>query len=140
MMQLTQHFTLEELTKTNKRDFKIINSREGMKILGKMYNLAAFAENVRLVIGEVPMIINSGFRCEALNKELGGVKTSQHVKAEAIDFVCNCVEPKKLFNVIKKSKLEFGQLILEQDSWIHISMGSKRECLVYDGTKYKKVN
>ena len=140
MTELTKHFSLEEMTYTNKTGYKTKNTTEGKSIIGQLYNLAAFAENVRIVLDETPMTITSGFRCKELNKAIGGSASSQHVKGEAIDFVCKKLKPKDIFNKLKKSQLVFGQLILEKDTWIHISIGSKRECLVYDGTKYKKVN
>ena len=34
----------------------------------------------------VPMIITSGYRCERLNKLVGGVDNSQHIRGEAVDF------------------------------------------------------
>lgn len=69
-----------------------------------------------------PIRINSFFRNEALNKAVGGVKTSQHRFGEAIDIDAGRkAENKKLFDYIKDN-LDFDQVINEHDfSWIHVS-------------------
>ena len=69
-----------------------------------------------------PIKVNSFFRCESLNAKVGGSKTSQHVKGEAIDLSGgNKEENKKLFDWCKEN-LEFDQLINEYDfTWVHIS-------------------
>ena len=69
-----------------------------------------------------PIKVNSFFRCESLNTKVGGSKTSQHVKGEAIDLSGgNKEENKKLFDWCKEN-LEFDQLINEYDyTWVHIS-------------------
>lgn len=69
-----------------------------------------------------PIIVNSGYRCEALNKAIGGAKSSQHMLGEAADITVGSKEEnEKLFNYIKDN-LEFDQLINESDfSWVHVS-------------------
>jgi hypothetical protein len=69
-----------------------------------------------------PIIVNSGYRCEALNKAIGGAKSSQHMLGEAADITAGSKEEnEELFNYIKDN-LEFDQLINESDfSWVHVS-------------------
>lgn len=69
-----------------------------------------------------PIIVNSGYRCEALNKAIGGAKSSQHMLGEAADITVGSKEEnEKLFDYIKDN-LEFDQLINESDfSWVHVS-------------------
>ena len=69
-----------------------------------------------------PITVNSGYRCEALNKAIGGAKSSQHMLGEAADITVGSKEEnEKLFNYIKDN-LEFDQLINESDfSWVHVS-------------------
>lgn len=140
-IQITQHFSLDELTTTNRVKYKDKNYKYGLSKLTQMNILAHFAEQVRLVVG-CPMKITSGIRCEELNAVVGGSKTSQHLKGEAIDFIPTKIKIQTAFNKIRKSNLEFGQLIIEKSGkseWIHISIGEKKEALIYDGKKYKKV-
>ena len=142
-MKLTPHFTFEELTNTNvSKEMLEKNKRYAAIIPDQIFILALFAEQVRFVL-DVPMTITSGFRCEALNKAIGGSDNSQHMLAQAIDFLPGKgMSIDKAFDILKNSCLLYGQLIKERSGkseWIHISMGYKRENLKYIDGKYKKV-
>ena len=140
-IQITQHFSLDELTTTNRVKYKDKNYKYGLSKLTQMNILAHFAEQVRLIVG-CPMKITSGIRCEELNVVVGGSKTSQHLKGEAIDFIPTKIKIQTAFNKIRKSSLEFGQLIIENDGkseWLHISIGIKRQVLKYDNGKYSVI-
>lgn len=75
-----------------------------------------------------PIIVNSAFRSEAVNKAVGGVPTSQHRLGEAADIkVGGKDRNKKLFkaiyNMISKGEIKVGQLIDEYNyQWIHVSL------------------
>lgn len=75
-----------------------------------------------------PIIVNSAYRSEAVNKAVGGVKNSQHRLGEAADIkVGGKDRNKKLFkmiyNMIASGKIKVGQLIDEYNyQWIHISL------------------
>ena len=100
--------------------------------------LAHFAEQVRLIVG-CPMKITSGIRCEELNNLVGGSKTSQHLKGEAIDFIPTKIKVQTAFTKLRNSNLDFGQLIVEKSGtkeWVHISIGTKRQVLRYNNGKY----
>lgn len=143
-MKLTEHFTLEELSTTNKKEFKAENIKYAEKFLdGNIQHLANFAEKVREIIGS-PMTISSGVRCPQLNSSVGSSSKSQHIKCEAIDFIPLKITVKKAFGLLRTSNLEFGQLICEikgKVAWIHISIGFKKEVLITcDGGKtYQEV-
>lgn len=141
-MKLTEHFTLEELSTTNKKEFKAENIKYAGKFLdGKIQHLANFAEKVREIINS-PMEITQGVRCPALNKAVGGVSTSFHCKCEAIDFVPRKIIVKKAFDLLRNSNLEFDELIYEikdKKEWIHIAIGYKREILKGINNKYSEV-
>lgn len=70
--------------------------------------------------------INSGYRCQELNKQVGGVITSQHQKGEAVDITAGTIEKNKyLYDIISKQG-RYDQLIWERGgTWIHVSY--KRE-------------
>ncbi len=90
----------------------------------------------------VPLIINSGYRCEDLNKLLGGAKTSQHRKGEAADIRSPFYSPWGIANMILKMGLPFDQLIL-YPSFVHVShkrKGVQRRQVLYDSSyKGKKL-
>ena len=130
-MKLTEHFTLEELTRTDNKEFKELNLIRGKKELYKLTQLAVFAEQVRSVIN-CPMVITSGYRCEELNKVIGGSSTSQHIKFEAVDFIPKSISAENAFCCLALSNLSFGQLILEKRGLgyiLHISIGKDRKTL-----------
>lgn len=140
-MKLTPHFTLNELACTNRKDLVQVNLEEAKKIMGRMYQLAGFAERIREIIGK-PIMINSGYRCVKLNNAVGGALTSQHCLAEAIDIRVSGKTAADVFNILATSDLKYDQLILEKvgnTQWVHVSIGSKKEKLKYDGKRYTRI-
>lgn len=75
-----------------------------------------------------PIVVTSGFRSEAVNKAVGGVKTSQHRLGQAADIkIGSKAQNKALFNfiydMIRKGEIKVGQLIDEYGySWVHVSL------------------
>jgi putative chitinase len=91
-----------------------------------MKDTAIKMEAVRAILQCNPILVTSWFRSLDLNKRIGGVKTSQHTKGEAVDFICpSWGSPKLVCLALMDSKdiLMYDQLILEP-SWIHISFVS----------------
>lgn len=137
-MKIADHFTIKELTDTSYADLLAENIYYALDHFNELVRLAQFCERVRSVLN-VPMNITSGVRFPKLNKKVGGVETSDHVKLLAVDFVPSKIKLRTAFDKIRNSKLDYKQLILEKNTWIHISLGDKRETMIYDGKKYKKV-
>ena len=138
-MNLTPHFTIEELAGTSNEKYKKLNLLKAQEQMGKMYMLAGFAERVREIVGK-PLIVTSGYRCPELNKAIGGALTSQHIFCEAIDFVVKGLRPEDVFNRIVTSDLKYNQIIIERNTkgsqWVHISIGAFKQKLQFDGKKY----
>lgn len=140
-MKLTEHFTLQELACTTRKELAKTNLEEAKKNMGRMYQLAGFAERIREIIGK-PVIINSGFRCVKLNNAVGGSLTSQHLYGEAIDIRVNGKSCKEVFQILASSDLKYDQLILEKAGnaqWVHVSIGSKKEKMLYQNGKYTHI-
>lgn len=117
-----KYFTIEEMTKSSTAKANGIDntpSEEGVLKLQKL--IQAVLDPLREWYGK-PIKVNSGYRCEALNKAIGGAKSSQHMLGEAADITVGSKEEnEKLFDYIKDN-LEFDQLINESDfSWVHVS-------------------
>lgn len=120
-----KHFTLRELTKsdvaTRKRIKNVPNKQEEQNLIALVDNIL---DPLREVYGN-PIIITSGFRCEELNRLVGGSKTSHHRTGQAADIrtiVDTPEENKKLYDLIIKLDLPFDQLINEYDfDWVHVS-------------------
>lgn len=123
---VTMHFTIEELCASDTAKKKgIANKPNTQQMINLVYLAAYVLEPLRVAMGE-PIKIGSGFRSQALNKEVGGVWNSQHTKGQAADL---CIDGdlkkgKKWFNYIK-DHLPFDQLIWEHNSkgtyWVHVS-------------------
>jgi len=119
---ISKHITLSEATNSPTALRLKINNEpnetqlEAMKVVANM-----LFEPLREWYGK-PIKINSFFRCEELNKSVGGAKTSSHCHGCAIDINAGSKEEnKKLFDYVK-ANLVFDQLINEYDySWVHIS-------------------
>lgn len=123
--KLSPHFTFGELTRTSKIPYKLLNPLLGKEYVFNLTCLAAYLlEPARAILG-VPLLITSAYRCPALNKEVGGSSSSQHLNATAADFIIN-TKKFTLAEAYRKLRtspfLHYGQLILET-SWIHISLG-----------------
>lgn len=140
---LTPHFSLEELTNTTYDKYRKNNFESASKLMGKMYQLAGFAERIREIIGH-PLLVTSGYRTNELNQAVGGSSTSQHLLAEAIDIVCPKLSTDQVFRKIILSDLKYEQIIIEENKagskWVHISIGSKKEQLRFNGYRYILIN
>jgi hypothetical protein len=123
---VTMHFTIEELyaSDTAKR-LGIDNKPNVQQMINLVYLAAYVLEPLRVAMNE-PIKIGSGFRCKALNKAVGGVYNSQHLKGQAADLCIDgdIAKGKKWFNYIK-DHLPFDQLIWEHNAkgtyWVHVS-------------------
>lgn len=122
-----KYFTIAELCHSDTADNKRIDNTPAPEIREKLQTLIEeLLDPIREAWGK-PIRVNSGYRCPALNKAVGGVSTSQHQKGEAADL--NAGDPAKnreLFDKIvemqKTGRIAFDQLIDEAHyRWVHIS-------------------
>ena len=118
-MNLSEHFTLEELTATSHREFD--NTPKASE-LANLMRLAALLEQVKLVLGGKPIMINSGFRSKQVNDSVGSKDTSQHRIGCAADIRVPGMTPNEVVQALMKSDVGYDQLIREFDSWTHISV------------------
>lgn len=130
-MKLSENFTLEELTATRSKfdSDPSQNELEALKLL-----VLKVLQPLRDLYGK-PIKVNSGFRSIDVNKAVGGVNNSQHLKGEAADITAGA-DNKLLFNLIRNN-LTFDQLIWEKGNalnpqWIHVSFkkyGNRKQIL-----------
>jgi len=141
-VNLSPHFTLRELTRTNVRG---VDNTPIPDDLANLTRLAIFfLEPVRAKFG--PLWVTSGFRCWRVNKAIGGSQTSAHMAGRAADFVP--LGPWAVGAVVEwivdESGLEYDQVIEEHtstDSWIHLGIAAvgalpRKEALVFNGGEY----
>jgi hypothetical protein len=134
-MNLSEHFTLEELTHTDHRQFdNTPNDAE----MANLVRLANFLEEVKTVLGGKPVMINSAFRCKQVNDAVGSKDTSQHRIGCAADIRVPGMTPDQVVKAVIAAGLEYDQIIREFDRWTHVSIPNKpddkprRQALIID--------
>ena len=118
-MNLTPHFTLEELTHTDHREF---DNTPNEQELENIKRLAEFLEEVKTVLGGKPVMVNSAFRSKQVNDAVGSKDTSQHRVGCAADIRVPTMTPDEVVKTIMASDLAYDQLIREFDRWTHLSI------------------
>ncbi|MEO5369657.1 MAG: D-Ala-D-Ala carboxypeptidase family metallohydrolase [Magnetococcus sp. DMHC-1] len=136
-MLLTTNFRLSELIYTSHKD--VDNWPKDPVVINKLrYLCVHILEKVRTNFQSRPVIVNSGYRSEPLNKRIGGSTSSQHMKGEAVDFHINGIGNDSICKWVM-GNLVFDQLILEfhtkgvpNSGWVHCSLvptGNRRQVL-----------
>lgn len=118
--QITQHFTLSELTKTSS---SIDNTPSNVE-MDNLYALAFVLEKIRVCLGNLPIRITSAYRSKDLNVSIGGSPTSDHCNGLAADFKVDTLKDHDVVMAIKNSGIKYDQLILEP-SWVHLGIGGR---------------
>jgi hypothetical protein len=118
-MNLSPNFTLEELTITDHREF---NNEPNPNETANLVRLANLLEQVKVAIGNKPVMVNSAFRSKQVNDAVGSKDTSQHRIGCAADIRVPGVTPDQVVKAVIAAKLPFDQLIREFDRWTHISI------------------
>ena len=135
-MQLTEHFTLEELIYSSTAKAKGLKNEPTQDHIENLKLLAQYVlEPIREKIG-CPLVISSGYRSEKVNALVGGSKTSQHILGQAADIQIfdKTKTNTDLFNtiveMIRSGEIQIGQCIAEkvggEISWVHISTPTDR--------------
>lgn len=124
---LTDHFTLEELTYSNTALALQLDNKPSEDIISNLITLATGLEAVRSLLG-YPLHINSGYRCEQLNKAVGGSAKSAHMQGWAADFTCSSFgSTLEIVKKIRESNIKFDKCI-EEGRWVHISFSPELRC------------
>ena len=132
LTNLSEHFSLAELCKTKTRIENVPNEAqvENLKRLCRWLERLRKRWNDKYGDGDDPIIINSGFRSEAVNKAVGGVPTSNHLTGCAVDIRCIGMEQALryaaiLLDISDMSSEDFDELLIEQKRsvvWIHFAV------------------
>jgi zinc D-Ala-D-Ala carboxypeptidase len=136
-MVLSEHFTLEELTVTDHREFdNTPNSSE----INNLKRLAEMLEEVKTLLGGKPIMVNSAFRCKQVNDAVGSKDTSQHRVGCAADIRVPSMTPDEVVKAVIASGIAYDQIIREFDRWTHISVPNnpsgtpRKQALIIDKT------
>lgn len=123
--QLSQNFSLQELTISQTAARKGIDNTPSQSIIETLIMTCDRMEKVRQICGNRAIFVSSGYRSPAVNKAIGGAKTSHHMTGHAVDFSVSGLTIAGTFALLKKAhdngQLKYDQLINEYGRWIHIS-------------------
>ena len=137
MTPLSVHFTLEELTHTDHREF---DNTPNTSEVANLIRLAGFLEDVKILLKNKPIIVNSAFRCKQVNDAVGSKDTSQHRVGCAADIRVPEMTPDEVVRTIISSELPYDQVIREFDRWTHVSITNvagdkpRKQALIIDKT------
>ena len=126
MTKLSRNFTLEELFASQTAKSKGIKNQPSTQ---EIVCLTALTQAVLQPLREwwgKPIVIGSGYRCPALNKAVGGVSNSQHMKGQAVDlFIDGDKKKGRQWMEWIADNCDFDQLIWEHNTkgtyWVHVS-------------------
>jgi len=120
-MQLTTHFSLEELSVTNTSNDNVVPD----SLFGAVSRLAQLLEMCRSALN-VPLRVTSGYRSQAVNAKVGGARNSAHLYGRAADFVLvsDSWTLREAFERLRSDEsIPYDQIILEP-AWIHIAIAA----------------
>ena len=132
---LSAHFSLEELTITDHREY---SNEPNETERTNLVRLAIFLEQVKDLLDGKPIMVNSAFRSKAVNDAVGSKDSSQHRVGCAADLRVPGMTPDEVVKAVIASDLPFDQVIREFDRWTHISvpnlpnLAPRRQALIID--------
>ena len=116
------NFTMSELLKSDIADkYNISNIPDKQSLDNMLILICECLQPIRNYIDK-PMNISSGYRSPRLNGHplINGAQNSQHVTGQAVDFTIKGMTPKQIIEMIKRSGVEYDQVI-DELTWVHIS-------------------
>ena len=137
-MNLTPHFTLDELTASESAERNGWDNTPNDAELENLKRLADMLEQVKVVLGGKPIMINSAFRSKKVNDAVGSKDTSQHRIGCAADLRVPGMTPDEVVRKVIASGINFDQVIREFDRWTHISVSNsvdtpaRKQALIID--------
>jgi hypothetical protein len=124
-MQLTPHFSLEELIASEIAARQGIDNTPSAEIIENLRTLARGLEALREVLGGKPIHVTSGYRSPKLNAAVGGAPNSMHMEGLAADILCpQFGAPLDVCRAIAKSGIATDQVIHEFGRWCHVAFAA----------------
>ena len=121
-MQLSPNFTLEELTRSDAAARNGWDNTPNETEIENLKRLATLLQDVKAALDGKAVMINSGFRSKQVNDSVGSKDTSQHRLGCAADIRVPGMTPRQVVEACIANGVPFDQIILEFDSWTHISV------------------
>lgn len=121
-MNLSTHFTLEELTRSEIALRNGWDNTPNEIEIKNLTRLATLLEKVKSAVGMKPVMVNSAFRSKKVNDAVGSKDSSQHRLGCAADIRVPSMTPRQVVESCIANAVPFDQIILEFDAWTHISV------------------
>jgi zinc D-Ala-D-Ala carboxypeptidase len=132
-LQLSKYLKVEDFIKSETAERNKINNRLPENLLPNAKKIAEMYDRIyERFNGNI--VLNSAYRCPALNTKVKGSSTSQHVFALAIDVRGkNGVKNADILNWVR-TNMQYQQLIWEygtskEPRWVHIGYGTRMQFL-----------
>jgi len=123
-MNLSENFTYDELTRSETAARHGFDNTPNESEVDNLKRLAALLEEVKKAVGGKPVMINSGFRSKQTNDAVNSKDSSQHRLGCAADIRVPGMTPRQVVEACIEAQVPFDQIILEFDSWTHISVAN----------------
>ena len=137
-VNLSEHFTLGEVTRSRHTEIDNIPSRVAIENLKRvcvwLEDLRARYNQRYVLPDEEPIIINSGYRSPELNRKVGGSPTSNHLTGCAVDIRVAGIEQALRYAVIlmdyaDETRQDYDELLIECNKgggyWLHFAVRPK---------------
>ncbi|TSP13968.1 D-Ala-D-Ala carboxypeptidase family metallohydrolase [Cupriavidus campinensis] len=143
--KLSEHFFLLEFLVSDTAARRGIDNTPSDEVIANLRRVASKLEEIR-ALTKRPIVVTSGYRSLALNRAVGGSKTSAHVQGLAADIHCQPFTPFELGQMLIDAKIDFDQLI-QEGTWLHVGLAAagkkpRRQLLTAvfgkEGTTYKE--
>lgn len=140
MRNLTDHFVLEEFTASHDSKAFGIGNTPGENAIKNMTLLCENVLEPLRALLQRPLFINSGYRSPELNKRVGGVSNSQHMRGQAADVRAKNLQDANNMVKLISDYLDFDQVFVERSAkgngtmcyWVHVSYkksGNRKQVL-----------
>lgn len=141
LRKLSEHFTLHEMVLSQTAIRLGIDNTPTPEIVANLRIMAAKLEEIRSLLGEVSILVSSGYRSAAVNKAIGGSKSSAHMEGLAADFTApGFGTVLQVARRISASDLAYDQLIYEFGAWVHVGLSNgvprRQDLSIFEGTGY----
>ena len=120
--KLSENFTYEELTRSDTAVRLGVENTPNESEIENLKRLAALLQEVKKAVGGKSVMINSAYRSKPVNDAVGSKDTSQHRLGCAADLRVPGMKPREVVEACIAAQVPFDQIILEFDSWTHISV------------------
>lgn len=134
-MQLSEHFSLAEMTRSETAARQGLSNDCPASLISRLTATAQDMERVRSILDGKPITIFSGYRSPEVNRAVGGVSDSAHCLCYAADFMSQGFTIARAIDIIRQSPLKFDQLIDEFGAWVHISFDPRNRRQVMSARK-----